>query len=52
MVRALVEKFMLKLNVSPDSHFVGALGASLFALERAIASASTKHSAEAAGPVG
>jgi len=23
------------LNVSPDSHFVGALGASIFALERA-----------------
>jgi hypothetical protein len=26
----------MKLNVSPDSHFVGALGASIFALERAI----------------
>jgi len=24
----------MKLNVSPDSHFVGALGASIFALER------------------
>lgn len=35
MVRALEEKLGLKLNVSPDSHFVGALGASLFALERA-----------------
>ena len=35
MVRALEEKLGLKLNVSPDSHFVGALGASIFALERA-----------------
>ncbi len=34
MVRALEEKLGMKLNVSPDSHFVGALGASLFALER------------------
>ena len=28
MVRALEEKLGMKLNVSPDSHFVGALGAS------------------------
>lgn len=35
MVRALEEKLGIKLNVSPDSHFVGALGASIFALERA-----------------
>jgi len=34
MVRALEEKLGMKLNVSPDSHFVGALGASIFALER------------------
>jgi hypothetical protein len=26
----------MRLNVSPDSHFVGALGASIFALERAM----------------
>ena len=37
MVRALEEKLGMKVNVSPDSHFVGALGASLFALERALA---------------
>jgi predicted CoA-substrate-specific enzyme activase len=37
MVRALEEKLEMKLNVSSDSHFVGALGASLFALERALA---------------
>jgi predicted CoA-substrate-specific enzyme activase len=36
MVRALEDKLGMKLNVSPDSHFVGALGASLFALERAL----------------
>ena len=39
MVRALEEKLGMKVNVSPDSHFVGALGASLFALERALAGA-------------
>lgn len=36
MVRALEEKLGMKLNVSPESHFMGALGASLFALERAL----------------
>ncbi len=35
MVRALEEKLGLKLNVSPGSHYVGALGAAIFALERA-----------------
>jgi len=35
MVRALEEKLGLALNVSPESHFVGALGAALWALERA-----------------
>jgi predicted CoA-substrate-specific enzyme activase len=39
MVRGLEEKLGIPLNVSPDSHFVGALGASLFALERALAAA-------------
>ena len=36
MVRALEKKLGIKLNVSAESHFTGALGASLFALERAI----------------
>lgn len=36
MVRALEEKLGMKLNVSADSHFVGAIGASIFALERAL----------------
>jgi predicted CoA-substrate-specific enzyme activase len=46
MVRGLEEKLGIPLNVSPDSHFVGALGASLFALERALAAAAdgTKES--------
>jgi len=40
----------LKLNVSPDSHYVGALGASIFALERALAGASSgTHEATGAG---
>ena len=34
MVRALESKLGLPLNVSPDSQFVGALGAALWALER------------------
>ena len=48
MVRALEEKLGMKLNVSPDSHFVGALGASLFALERAATQAG-RHGEEQAG---
>lgn len=47
MVRALEEKLGMKLNVSPESHFTGALGASLFALERAIKTKGDKQ--EAAG---
>ncbi|MBI4525746.1 MAG: 2-hydroxyglutaryl-CoA dehydratase [Deltaproteobacteria bacterium] len=51
MVRALEEKLGMKLNVSPDSHFVGALGASLFALERSLkgtgANAPASEAAEA-----
>jgi predicted CoA-substrate-specific enzyme activase len=47
MVRALEDKLGMKLNVSPDSHFVGALGASLFALERATKGAGHKEEVEA-----
>jgi activator of 2-hydroxyglutaryl-CoA dehydratase len=47
MVRALEEKLGMKLNVSPESHFTGALGASLFALERADKATADKQ--EAAG---
>lgn len=35
MVRALESKLGLRVNVSPDSQFVGALGAALWAMERA-----------------
>jgi len=34
MIRALEQKLEMKLNVSPESHFVGAIGAALFALDR------------------
>jgi predicted CoA-substrate-specific enzyme activase len=36
MVRALEEKLGLKVNVSAESHYMGAIGAALFALERAL----------------
>jgi predicted CoA-substrate-specific enzyme activase len=35
MVRALEEKLGMRLNVSSDSHFMGAIGAAMFALEHA-----------------
>jgi activator of 2-hydroxyglutaryl-CoA dehydratase len=35
MVRALEAVLGAPLNVSPEGHFMGALGAALFALERA-----------------
>ncbi len=40
MVQALEEKLGVPVNVCEDSHFIGAIGAALFALERAIAGAS------------
>jgi len=47
MVLALEEKLGMKLNVSEDSHFVGAIGGALFALERAAQGIGTGLSAEA-----
>lgn len=44
MVKALEAKLGMKVNVSPDSHFVGALGASIFALERAVKGVSSSES--------
>jgi hypothetical protein len=42
----------MKLNVSPDSHFVGALGASIFALERADKTKDERQQAAVgAGPI-
>ena len=49
MVRGLEEKLGMKVNVSPDSHFVGALGASIFALERAIKATGDKQEATGVG---
>ena len=52
MVRALEKKLGIKLNVSAESHFTGALGASLFALERAIKATGEREQATGveAGP--
>ena len=49
MVRALEEKLGMKVNVSPDSHYVGALGASIFALERALKATGEKREAAGVG---
>lgn len=37
MVRALEEKLEVSLNVGPDSHYMGALGAALFAADKVLA---------------
>lgn len=37
MVRALEQKLGVSLNVSPEAHFMGALGAALFALDQVLA---------------
>ncbi|MCK6457965.1 MAG: acyl-CoA dehydratase activase [Phycisphaerae bacterium] len=37
MVRALEEKLGMPLNVSPEAHFIGALGAALYALDHVLA---------------
>ena len=41
MVAMLEEKLNQKLNVSPDSHYMGAIGAALFAREHAMAAAAS-----------
>lgn len=46
MIRALEEKLEVKLNVSDDSHFMGALGAALFALDHIKASRNPHKCAE------
>jgi predicted CoA-substrate-specific enzyme activase len=45
MVRALEEVLGRGVNVSEEGHFMGALGAALFALERAIASGAPRAAA-------
>lgn len=47
MIRAMEEKLERKLNVSDDSHYIGALGAALFALDRILASRNPRDSVEA-----
>jgi len=49
MVSALVDKLGIPLNVSPEAHFMGAIGAALFALERAEASLAQARGAVALG---
>jgi predicted CoA-substrate-specific enzyme activase len=41
MIRALEERLQRKLNVSAESHFMGALGAALFAMDQVVAGASS-----------
>ncbi|MBI1846406.1 MAG: 2-hydroxyglutaryl-CoA dehydratase [Candidatus Rokubacteria bacterium] len=49
MVRALEGVLGRSINVSPEGHFIGALGAALFALERAEAAAPPELAAGARG---
>jgi predicted CoA-substrate-specific enzyme activase len=46
MIKALEENLELKLNVSDESHFMGALGAALFALDHILASRAPSAIAE------
>jgi predicted CoA-substrate-specific enzyme activase len=46
MVKALEEKLETRLNVSDESHFMGALGAALFALDYILASRAPREAAE------
>jgi predicted CoA-substrate-specific enzyme activase len=50
MVRALESKLALPLNLSPESQFVGALGAALWALERAHADPRATAESALGGP--
>ena len=51
MVRALEEKLDAKLNVGPESHFMGALGAALFAMDKVLAMEAAKPRPPQAVPV-
>ena len=46
MIEALEQKLERKLNVSEDSHYMGALGAALFALDRIFASRAPRETEE------
>ena len=47
MVKALETKLDVKLNISPDSQYTGALGAALFAMDHVMASGAEKVDASA-----
>jgi len=47
MIQSLEEKLEKKLNVSEDSHYMGAIGAALFALDTILSSRSPRDSLEA-----
>lgn len=51
MVRSLEDKLGTKLNVGPESHFMGALGAALFAVDRLMAAAPQEAAGVEAAPV-
>jgi activator of 2-hydroxyglutaryl-CoA dehydratase len=46
MIRALEEKLEKTLNVSEESHYMGALGAALFALEHILAARAPRDQVE------
>ena len=46
MVRSLAQKLETKLNVSEDSHYIGGVGAALFALDHILASRSPRSAEE------
>jgi activator of 2-hydroxyglutaryl-CoA dehydratase len=47
MIAALNERLEIQVNVSEDSHYIGALGAALFALDRIVLSRSPARVEEA-----
>ncbi len=51
MVAALEERLETKLNVSEDSHYMGALGAALFALDHIIAGRHSRQTEKASAEV-
>lgn len=47
MIEALIEKLGVRLNVSDESHYMGALGAAIFALEHILESRAPRRPTEA-----
>ena len=48
VIKALEQAIGFKLNISPDSHYIGALGAAIFALDHIVASRTPSSAMEAA----